>query len=76
MGGVGGNMTEHEVLPIEGLRAKFYTLCRLSGGASHISNCNWCELLRLALAGETELTEKEINFLEAHLVAQLASRQG
>ena len=76
MGGVGGNMTKTEGLPIEGLRAKFFALCCLLGGTTHICTCDWCELLRLALMGKTELTEKQLNFLEAHLAAELALRQG
>ncbi|MBA7584316.1 hypothetical protein ES708_26269 [subsurface metagenome] len=69
-------MTKTEGLPIDELRIKFHALCRLPGGVSHICSCDWCELLQLALATETELDEKQLNFLEAHLAAELALRQG
>ncbi|MBA7586125.1 hypothetical protein ES708_28121 [subsurface metagenome] len=47
----------------------------LPGGRAHIYRCQWCRpLTRLAIEGIT-MTDAYLSFLDAHLVAQLASRR-
>ncbi|MBA7592851.1 hypothetical protein ES708_35045 [subsurface metagenome] len=72
----GGLMKESEALPIEQLREQFNSLNLYPGGRSHIRHCRWCRALKRSLEGRWELSFDQTEWLEAHLLTELALHRG